>query len=330
MATFFQSLRLQPLRYPFRSLTPLVLIFAWTSLSAAEHSVAQADDVWMINTRCLTSQACRANLENPAFSVSVYDSQHQMVLSDIESLISLVQSDSSIHNVIYVHGNNFRAEEVMERAWFVYKQIKRYQHNETIMRFIIWSWPSQPETTPLKDVRLKADRTDAQGLYLALFLREIAAHHPPITLIGYSFGGRVATGALHALAGGKLGGASIAGEHIVGLDVHLGLVAPALDNDWLMDGQYHGLSTKNIHNIALMYNPRDQILRRYWILRPSDWSRALGQAGAMRFGTRLDGSVIPVQSYNCSRVIGRRHLEEDYYSRECGAGRIMARLIEMP
>lgn len=330
MATFLQAIRLQFMQRTVRSIYPVVLILAWAVPASGEHSVVQEDDVWMINTRCITSQACRANLEDPSFSVSVYDGRHNMVLSGLDSLISLIQSDPSITNVVYVHGNNFLADEVMERAWFVYKQIKRNLQHDTAMRFIVWSWPSQPETTPLKDVRLKADRTDAQGLYLALFLRKIAAQQPPITLIGYSFGGRVATGALHALAGGSLGGATIPGEHLLGLDVHLGLVAPALDNDWLMDGKYHGLATKNIHNIALMYNPRDQILRRYWILRPSDWSRALGQAGAMRFGTRLDGSIIPVRSYNCSRVIGRRHEEEDYYSRECGAGCVMARLVEMP
>lgn len=288
-----------------------------------------ADDVWMINTRCITSQSCRANLDSPDFSVSVYDGQHNMVLSDLETLVAKINAEPNTRNVLYAHGNNFQADEVMERAWFVYKQIKSCRKDDVPMRFIIWSWPSQPETTPLKDVRLKAERTDAQGLYMALFLRQIATSQPPITLVGYSFGGRVVTGAVHALAGGSLGGRIIPGQHSVGLNVHLGLVAPALDNDWLMDGKYHGRATKNVDRIALMYNPRDQILRRYWILQPSEWSRALGQAGAMRFGTRLDGSYVPVESYNCSRVIGRRHEEKDYYSRECGAGCVMARLAEL-
>lgn len=289
-----------------------------------------ADELWMVNTRCITSEACRADLLNPTFSTSVYDGGSHLVKSDLETLVNLAVADQDTVNIIYVHGNNFEANEVMERAWFVYQRIRCSRRLGTPIRFIVWSWPSQPETSPLKDVRLKAARTDAQGLYLALFLRQIAPAARPITLIGYSFGGRVVTGSLHALAGGSLGGRVIPGQHLTGLEAHVGLVAPALDNDWLMSGQYHGRATKNTHRISLMYNPRDQILRRYWILDPRDWPRALGQSGGMRFGTGVDGKPVVIKCYNCSRTIGRRHEEEDYYSSTCGAGRVMAELVEGP
>ena len=321
-----------------------IVLFLTIGLSCAAPTAAQTfieppsaidvaepvDELWMINTRCITSQACRANLDVLNYSVSVYDGQRRLQLSDIQSLISVATTDSATANVIYVHGNNFEADEVMERAWFVYQYIRCNRREGTPIRFIVWSWPSQPETTPLKDVRLKAERTDAQGLYLALVLREISTSAKPITLIGFSFGGRVITGSLHALAGGSLGGRVIPGEPIRQLNTHVGLVAPALDNDWLMPGKYHGLATLNMERIALMYNPRDLILKRYWILDPSEWSKALGQAGGLQFGPGYDGLPLSVKRYNCSRYIGRRHEEEDYYSRTCGGGAVMARLIEAP
>jgi hypothetical protein len=286
-------------------------------------------DVWMINTRHITSDACRADLNNPRFVVSQYDGRGRMVAADQQQLVDLIRQDPMTPTVIYIHGNNFAANEVYQRAFFVRQKILCCR-NHAPMRFIIWSWPSEQVTSILKDVRIKADRTDAQGLYLALFLRQVADAPRPISLIGYSFGGRIVTGGLHALAGGHLGCRVIPGPHVTGFTAGIGLIAPALDRDWLMRGEYHGLATKNIDRIALMYNPRDQVLRQYWLLDPSDRSRALGAVGLMRFGTRLDNSAMPIKSYNCSRWVGRRHSEEDYFSSDCRAGCVMARLIDQP
>jgi hypothetical protein len=253
-----------------------------------------------------------------------------MLLSDMESLLATIRSDVATQNVFYVHGNNFKANEVLERAWFVHRKIQCGRQNQPPMRFIIWSWPSEPVTTPLRDVRLKAARTDAQGLYLATILREISDAPVPTTMIGYSFGGRVVTGALHALAGGRLGGRAIPGHHIQGFDAKVGLVAPAMNSDWLTPGEYHGSASKNMDRLTLMFNPRDRVLQKYWILDPFDLESALGATGDLNPGRRADGSCLPVRTHNCSSTNGRRHLEGDYYGPKCDAGCVFARLIDSP
>ena len=288
------------------------------------------DDIWMISSRCLPPEACRAILQSPTFPVSHYDGERQMLPSDLESLLATIRTDAETHNVFYVHGNNFKAHEVLERAWFVHRKIHYGRQTQPPMRFIIWSWPSEPVTTLLKDVRLKAARTDAQGLYLATVLRQMSDIPAPTTLIGYSFGGRVVTGSLHALAGGRLGGRSIPGDHIQGFHAKVGLVAPALNSEWLTPCEYHGLASKNMDRLVLMFNPRDRVLQKYWILDPFDLESALGATGDLRPGRRADGTCLPVTTYNCSSTNGRRHLEEDYYGAKCGAGCVFARLIDSP
>jgi hypothetical protein len=308
----------------------VVLMPAVSTAADDDSSTAADDEVWLISTRGITSDVCCANVEAPDLAVSRYDGRRLMLRSDLETLIQTVRTDSVRPNVIYVHGNNFKADEAIERAWFVRHQIRCQRGGPVPMRFIIFSWPSEQVTTVLKDIRIKADRTDAQGLYLAFFLRSIVDAPLSVTLIGYSFGGRVATGALHALAGGPLDGRRLSGETVTGFEAKLGLIAPALDRDWLLAGEYHGKATLNIDQISLMYNPRDQVLRRYWLLEPGGLSRALGSAGPIRFGNGADGRPVQINSHNCSRTVGRRHREEDYFSAECNAGRIMARMINSP
>lgn len=177
----------------------------------------------------------------------------------------------------------------------------------------------------LNDVRIKAERTDAQGLYLAWFLRQTTEVPSGLTLIGYSFGGRVITGALHALAGGLLGGRKLPGEHLKGYGARVGLIAAAIDHEWLESNEYHGLATKNMDHMTLMYNPRDTVLRKYWMLDPATISRALGAVGPMKFARRSDGTPLPVISINCSRTVGRQHDELDYFSADCRAGRHLGR-----
>ena len=141
---------------------------------------------------------------------------------------------------------------------------------------MIWSWPSSRAGILTHDVREKAERTDAQGLYLAWLLREHSQQSASTTLIGYSFGGRIATGALHALAGGKLGGRTLAGQPISGKPINAGLIAPAIDSHWLSGHGYHSQATSNMHRMVLMYNRKDIILKSYWRVDKIRGRMALG------------------------------------------------------
>ena len=289
---------------------------------------AGGDDLWLVNTRRITSSALLANLDNPSLQFSRLDGDQQYQPSSLIEFCDASTASPELPTVIYVHGNRFTHQEAIERGWYIYQQVCRARRGDNPWRFLVWSWPSEPSGLILHDVRTKAQRTDTQGLYLAWFLRNIASSSSSITLIGYSFGGRVVTGALHALAGGSLGMRSIPNEPYEQLGAKVALIAAAIDANWLSPGRYHERAVKNTASLTLMYNPQDSVLKRYWLLDRRDGSRALGVVGKLSLNLPVDASPIPVQSINCNHIVGSRHNEIEYFSDHCRAGKILAELIE--
>jgi hypothetical protein len=227
--------------------------------------------------------------------------------------------------VIYVHGNRVESGEAVSRGRLIYRYVKRYRKPQPI-DWVIWSWPSEKLGLPVRDVREKARRTDAQGLYLAWFLRKFAEPSETV-LIGYSFGGRIVTGSLHALAGGRLGGRAMPGQPRYDSHVRVGLVAPAIERNWLTPQGYHGRATKNLDRLVLLYNHRDPVLKRYWLLDLVRGGIALGYAGPAALGRRYDGTGVPVIAEDFARIVGKDHDELEYYTRDRRTSQRMAALI---
>jgi hypothetical protein len=228
--------------------------------------------------------------------------------------------------VIYIHGNRISNEVAIDRGFDIHQRINCSRARP--IDWVIWSWPSEKEGMLTHDARIKAARTDGQGLYLGWLLRRHFEHDIRTTLVAYSFGGRIVTGALHAVAGGELAGQKLSGEPVVGAPFAAGLVAPAVDSHWLTDHGYHRLATQNLDRLVLMYNRRDAVLKRYWLIDRVRGRMAMGYVGPTKFAARHDGSRLPVRSRDCSPTIGFQHDELDYYHKSCNAGSEMARLID--
>lgn len=281
--------------------------------------------LWVVSTRSLSSNACAASLDSPAFRVWQLDRCGCTTSSTLDELLE--SRDASIPLWIQVHGNRMESDDAIERGLFVYHKTIPYFASQSL-DYVIFSWPSEKDGLLVNDGREKADRTDAEGLYLAWLVREFSSRGGALNIVGYSFGGRVATGAMHALAGGSLGGRTLPGEHIQGANVRVGLVAPALEDSWLRPGSYHGMASLNIQRMTILYNQRDAVLKRYWLLEQVRGRMALGYTGPHGIGPRVDGSPMPVHSCDCSLSMGIYHDEKKYYTESCQAGRQMARLFQ--
>lgn len=146
-------------------------------------------------------------------------------------------------------------------------------------------------------------------------------------MIGYSFGARVATGALHLLGGGRMERHVSSEDPVQGAEIRVGLIAPAIESLWLAQRGYHGLATKNMASMTLLYNRRDAVLKRYWLLEKVRRETALGFSGPTRFAPRFDGMRLSVRSRDCSPNVKLRHAELDYYGTHCNAGRDLALMI---
>ncbi|WP_197455294.1 alpha/beta hydrolase family protein [Stieleria neptunia] len=292
-------------------------------LASSECCVCDSDRVFLISTRHLTADACRAPLVEIPFRMWRIDCGSTCEINQNDYLASL-SPDRPV--VFYVHGNRMPVREVVSRSAMIRNRI-RMRGARGPIDWMIYSWPSEKELIGVQDFRLKADRCDAQGLYLASFLRQHVQACVPMAMIGYSFGARVTTGALHALAGGTLSGRQLPEPALTGANVRVGLVAPAIESKWLGGNGYHRCATKNMDELVLLYNRRDVVLKRYWLLEKIRRDTALGYSGPTVFASRVDGTRLPVRSRDCASIVKLRHSELDYYQGGCNAGVDMARLI---
>lgn len=283
------------------------------------------DRLWLVNTRSLTADACRVNVESPRLKISKLNQCGRTSLASMDEYRSTRSPDRPC--VIYVHGNRLSAPDAIQRGLFAYRHIKQCCHKDGPIDWVIWSWPSDKDGFLVHDARNKAARTDSQGLYLASVLRDNAQLGQPTALIGYSFGGRIISGAMHALAGGRLAGRTMPGEPVVDAAFDVGLVAPALQSDWMSACGQHREATKNIDRLILLYNRKDAVLKNFWRLNRIRNVDALGYTGPVRFAPRYDGSRLPVTSRDCSPTVGRQHREVDYYTSQCRAGSRLSSLI---
>lgn len=296
-----------------------------TSANDTRSTDRDADRLWLVNTRSITSNVNCIDLEQPPIDIRRVDRVGKTSMATMDDYVSAVNESRSV--VVYVHGNRMKPHEALFRGISIYRQCTQCQKSGPV-DWVIWSWPSERTGFLTHDIRKKAYRTDAQGLYLAWLLRQHISPSVSTTLIGYSFGGRVVTGSLHALAGGKLGGRTLSGPTITGMSFGAGLIAPAIDSHWLTQHGYHSLATQNMHRLVLMYNRRDIVLKRYWLVEKVRGRMALGYSGPTSFGPRVDGTRLPIRSRDCSNFIGIAHDELDYYTKGCRAGSEMATLID--
>jgi hypothetical protein len=135
----------------------------------------------------------------------------------------------------------------------------------------------------LRDVRVKATRTDPAGCQLAWLVDQMPSE-TPISLVGFSYGARIITAGLHLLAGGNLGSLSLTERAQPSRPpVNVVLMGAALHAHWLGDGQYHGLAMTKVNQMFLLNNCGDPAMRFYHFAFPGQGRpQALGLYGPTR------------------------------------------------
>jgi hypothetical protein len=212
--------------------------------------------------------------------------------------------DKSVPTIIFFHGNQVEPHQAAGEGLLVYRALVRSAANERPIRFVTWSWPSEKTGGPLRDVREKAARTRPVAWQAAWVIDQLPVDLQ-ISLLGYSYGARIATGAAHVLAGGDLWG--------LRLDARVNpnrppmpavFLAAALDAHWLGEGQCHGLAMNQIDRLFLVNNPLDPAMRFYHLSATSGKPQALGLCGP----TYIDAErASRIHQWNASRYVGKTH-----------------------
>lgn len=256
-----------------RILTFLAICAAAPAIPRARAAEDAADQVWLISTR--SAPDCEATGAGDApWTCWRLGEDGQWAPADRAALAAT--DDPAVPTTIYVHGNRADPDKAIRQSWLVYGCLKEQSAGRRF-RFVIWSWPAdRVSRRNLRDLRVKAARSDTQAFYLARYLDRVRPD-VPINLVGYSFGARVITGALHLLAGGEEAGHSLPERKAARRrPVRVVLVAAAVDNDWLLPGHRHGLALGLVERLLLTENGQDRALRWYPVLSRRGRPHALG------------------------------------------------------
>jgi hypothetical protein len=284
----------------------VVALWLAGSTPCAAGECCPADDFWIISTRHIDEIPCQAL---PSQVRVCHRQGGCWRRSSLDAF--LAGHDPAAVTVFYVHGNRYRPDEAIERGKLVHGYLRQGAAGDAPIRFVIWSWPSQPVPGLLYDVRTKAERTDVEGLYLGTVLSRL----PPdalVSLVGFSFGTRVISGSLHLLAGGQLEGRALPAEYVMPrLPLRALLLAPAFQNTWLLPGNFHELALTQVERMLVLYNSADPVLRRYRLLSGTPDAQALGYTGLVGL-ERLGPLSRRVEQWDLRSEVGHSHNELRY------------------
>jgi hypothetical protein len=227
--------------------------------------------------------------------------------------------------IIYIHGNRVDCGYSKSHGLAIYRSIAGRREDDGPIRFIIWSWPSSQIRGQVRDYQVKAARTKQVGWQLAWAIDQLPAE-TPIAVIGYSYGARVASGALHLLAGGRLGSLELNERlHPDRQPVRAAFVAAALDANWIRPGGYHGRALEQVDELLLVNNHLDPAMRFYHLAMETG-ARPLGYGGPRGLGQFADR----VRSVDVTGAVGRHHAIEEYLASSSRVTRVLEQVAQFP
>ncbi len=324
-----------PGRLPFASRwSAVLLVFLVGLLWSARATLADgpgfersADELWLVDCRALTTVRSAAEHIDQRFRTWRF-ARGQEKWQAVPERDYLQAVQMVMPTCVWVHGDRVDCDRAFQIGREVYQQLVGEQEDLPPLRFVIWSWPTthQLRGRPLKDARMKAARADAAGYSLGWMLNQFPPASP-VSLLGFSFGARVVTGAVHVTAGGQLAGYEIPGQddrRATGYQVVL--IAAAMGNNWLEAGQKYDQAFVRIDRLLLLNNCQDWVLKRYHLLKCGNGCEALGYTGLGAPDSLADHRA-RISQVNAGPYIGKQHRWGPYIYSAPLMGKMRATLL---
>lgn len=264
--------------------------------------------LWLVSTRDLPHVPLVSSRRAlPEVSRFQHESWQRLSLEEL-----LAARDPRLTTAVLVHGNVTDEQEARAKGMGVFHSLS--QRADQPFRLIIWSWPADYVGGTLRqDARVKAERADVDAFYLAQFIDELNAADA-VSVVAYSLGARITTGALHLLGGGSLGGRTMAIEPSPARPpIRVVLMAAAVDHDSLLPGRRHGRALTAVERLVLLVNPKDRVLRWYRFIAPRSGATALGSHGLTSLAS-LGPLRHKVEQINVHPLVGGQHGWSTYAS----------------
>lgn len=298
-----------------RSMLLGMLLLIGADLTRADDSPAPVDDplkyagptregdqLWMVNTRAIQ----KPTIKDPGMAIRKANDWSQWEDADLEALVAPTPRD--MQTLIYVHGYDFNAQKAERVGWAMYHVLREQLPGQQHFRLIVWSWPSTAlKFRFVRDVREKARRTNVEAVFLAWLLSRVDAD----VIIGSALGCRAVTGSLHLLAGdARTLNTVIAADHRQE-KLRVVLISPAIHNDWLLPGEYHGKALLQVQRILLLNNTGDPTLAHYAAISLKGKPVALGFSGLLA-ADKLGDKANRLEQVDVLPYIGEEHGVENY------------------
>lgn len=303
----------------------MILLLCSVTISLSRQANGDQSDIFEISTRHLPDHFSSIDFQNPNVEVNKWQG-NGWLRSSVEDALPATNTDTL--TILYVHGNFMERNNSLNRIRIIDGYLR--QKTDRPYRLLMLSWPSQRERKPLRDVIDNAESAECQALYVSWILHRLH-QESQVSLLSFSFGARAVTGGLHLNAGGSIPGFCPTPTIDDGISpkYRVGLVAPAIDRDWIAPNGRHGLALTDVDSLVNLYNSRDPVLRRFRFLDRIGRPIAAGFAG---FNGRESFSNPPatsplsgqsrIRQYDCGTIIGNTHSEKSYYG-ECPYFRLM-------
>lgn len=287
---------------------------------------APSDEVWLLSTRSIGTKCDpRAMASGIRCEQRLADGRWQRRSWDA----TLAALEKPMPTVIYVHGNRVDNGVDKSHGLGFYRWLAARKGAEAPLRYIIWSWPSSQIRGRIKDYEVKAARTQPCGWQLAWAIDQLPTTSP-VALVGYSYGARVTTGALHILGGGSLGKLELAHRaHPDRPPVKVALVAAAVTAQWLRPEGYHGKALSQAATMVLVNNQLDPAMRFYPISPMGNGASALGYAGVPGRDS-LGDLGRRIHSVDLTSSVGRHHALSVYLSTSSVFGQAVGEVVDLP
>jgi hypothetical protein len=294
--------------------------------AAGETRSSQTDEVWLLSTRSIGTQC------DPRVMASGMRCERREADGSWKRVswsAALAAFARPIPTVIYVHGNRVDDGVDKSQGLSFYRWLAaRKTDDDASIRYVIWSWPATQIRGRIKDYEVKAARTRPCGWQLAWAIDQLPASSP-LAIVGYSYGARLTTGALHVLGGGKLGDLELTERvHPDRPPLNVALVAAAVTAQWLRPEGYHGKAVSQAAKMVLVNNQLDPAMRFYPWSPMGNGATALGFAGVPGreslgdFGKRI-------RSVDLSSTVGRHHALSVYLSTSSMLGQAIGEVVDL-
>lgn len=257
------------------------------------------DTIYVVSTRCLPG-GCgwESAVENA--QVSQYVADQGWVSVDWETFVGS-DSPGGITSVC-VHGNRMDPGWARRRGWEMYHELTRNLSLEQNVRYVIWSWPTEQNGGALRSVREHVDRANTEAFYLGSYLATLPADEQ-VSLVAFSLGAKVVSGACHLLGGGDVYGRTLPPYQRNVHGYRVVYFSAAVTWSALCHGGLHGQALEVVDGMLNLFNRADKVLRYFQLATRRRHDEAGGYVG---FSVPSEHRH-KVEQWDASRTLGPEH-----------------------